>query len=234
MIPEATSNPWRFRAATLSKIGVRRFWVFFDGPQGCGFGCFNAAEDGLEAGLPHEFENLRMAGKIQRCLARQLDAAIVLLLPVHEMGQQFQGCLWIGNEIIVHEIDRVCSSGKQLIQFVENLPGRLHPRISTVESGDVAKLAGERAAAGELHTAHQILFQINELIGGRRKFHQPQPFRRVKHNLPAGSLDGLIQILKQPERAIPHLSAVQQIHSGIIFRRSRNGRAAQTVIFPAW
>ena len=138
---------------------------FLDGAQSGGFGSFYAAKNVSEICVMHEIKDIRVLRQGQCRLAAQTHLAIPFILPDHQVIEQFASSLWVGDEIVVHKIDRRRSAGRQDIQFADNLRRGLMAGTATVESRDVAELAPMRAAAGELHRAEEVVADIDQVIG---------------------------------------------------------------------
>ena len=113
------------------------------------------------------------------------------------------------------------------VEFLDHLLRRLQARVAAVERGDVAELAGERAAAGELHRAQQIIADLDAIVGRRGKIGHRQALDRAVDELLLGPLDRFVQPLEQAQRRVAGLAAMQDVDVGIILRRGGNGRPAQ-------
>ena len=120
---------------------------FLDGAQSSGFGSFYAAKNVCEIGFMHAIENIRVLRQVQRRLAGQTHLAIPFILPDHQVIEQFASSLWVGDEIVVHKIDRRRAAGRQNIQFANDLLRSLMAWTAAIEHRDVAELAHVRASA---------------------------------------------------------------------------------------
>src|ERR1700724_4462426 len=71
----------------------------------------------------------------------------------------------------LNDADATCptKTAKQL-QFGNNLGYRLEARTTAEGYDDVAKLAGEWAAARELHRSHDITVHLQKVVARRRHF----------------------------------------------------------------
>ena len=99
----------------------------------------------------HERKQRIVVGKVDRRFGREDEGVIVLLLPGDELGQERLYGLLVADEIVVDEIEvSAISAAIERIQFAKHLRRRLHARHAAIELDDVAELAVERAAAGEL------------------------------------------------------------------------------------
>src|SRR5204862_6965594 len=88
-------------------------------------------------------------------------------LPLDEMRQHLLGGFAIADEIVVDKVEcrRRVRLRENEIQFGNDLPRRLHPRLAAVETGDVAELAEIRTAGRELYRAEQIAAERHHVIG---------------------------------------------------------------------
>ena len=154
--------------------------VLGDGLQRVELRRLDADEDGEEAGLPHQLENLGLLGHVERRLAGELQRVAVLLLPGHEMGQHLLRGLAVGDEIVVDEVDdgRVVGLADEGVELGQQLLGRLQPRLPAIERRNVAELAAIRAAGGELQRAEQVFLQRQLVIGRQREIAQRPCARR--------------------------------------------------------
>ncbi len=148
MMPETTCIPCWLMARIEFEDRHGEILLLVDLLERIGLRRLDAAKDRLESGFAHHGEDFRRAGDVERRLAGEADRIAALLLPGDEMRQKFRDRLAVGDEIVVDEIDRADDAGiDQLVEFGDDLLGRLQPRHAAVEAGDVAELAFVGAAA---------------------------------------------------------------------------------------
>src|ERR1700724_3708080 len=71
----------------------------------------------------------------------------------------------------LNDADATCpTKTAKRLQFGNNLGYRLEARTTTEGYNDVAKLAGEWAAARELHRSHDIVVHLQKVVARRRHF----------------------------------------------------------------
>src|SRR6516165_9253870 len=91
----------------------------------------------------------------------------VRLGPVFHGAEDLLGLDLVADEIIVHEV-HVASMPEAVehVEFGDDLLRGLCPWFSAVELDDVAELAVERAAAGELNSEHEVVVEVQQVETG--------------------------------------------------------------------
>ena len=131
---------------------------------------FDADEDGEEIGRGHHLQQLGIVGEIDRGLGRELERIVVRALPGDELGKKQPECLLVADEVVVDEVDMAAiADSVERVELGEHLRGRLGPRHPAVKLDDVAELAGERAAARELHAEIEIVFELEQVEARHRR-----------------------------------------------------------------
>ena len=91
----------------------------------------------------------------------------MFFLPSDEIGEECLHGLLVSDEIVVDEIDvSAISATIDRLQLGQHLWRCFHARHSAVELDDIAKLAVERAAAGELDGEIEIVVAPEEIVTG--------------------------------------------------------------------
>src|SRR3974390_3929823 len=91
----------------------------------------------------------------------------VLLGPVFHGAEDLLGLGLVADEIVVHEV-HVASMPQSVehVEFGDDLLRGLCSWISAVELDDVAELAVERAASGELNSEHKVIVELQQVETG--------------------------------------------------------------------
>src|SRR4029077_15980671 len=144
--------------------------ILMHGLQRHGIRRLDAAEDRREECFAHPGQNFRALGDIERRLAGEAQDITHLLLPSHQVRQQFERGLAIADEIVVDEIDRTADATcEQLVEFGGDLLRRLQARIAAIESGDIAEFALIGTSARILDAAEEIALELGKLVGRNRQ-----------------------------------------------------------------
>src|SRR5213593_3788612 len=91
----------------------------------------------------------------------------VRLGPIFYSAKDLLGLGLVADEIVVYEV-HVASMPEavQHVEFGDDLLRGLCPWTSAIELDDVAELAVERAAAGELNSEHEVIVQLQQVEAG--------------------------------------------------------------------
>src|SRR4029079_10585451 len=116
----------------------------------------DADENALEIGEPHQLHQLLVLGKIQRSLGEQRQRVSPLLLPLHDVTQHRLDRLLVADQVVVDDEDDLQSSSLESFELGQNLLACFEPRLSPEGHDDVAELAGEGTAAGDLQASEHI------------------------------------------------------------------------------
>ena len=145
------------------------------------------------------------------------------------MRQHLAGRLLVADEIVVDEIDRggMPALAPHGIELGGDLLRGFQPRLAAVEPRDVAELAAVRAAAGELHRAHQVALERDQVIGRDRELGERQPLLGLEHDLRGRRLDARIEPRHQRIGAVAELAHMQVVDLRIHLRRRRGRGPAQ-------
>src|SRR5690242_16056569 len=91
----------------------------------------------------------------------------LLLGPFFHGAEDLLGLDLVADEIVVHEIYVASmSEAVEHVEFGDNLLRGLCPWFSAVELDDIAELAVERAAAGELNSEHEVVVELQQVETG--------------------------------------------------------------------
>src|ERR1700736_2825785 len=134
-------------------------------------GRFNADKDVTDICLVHEAHEFFIVCHIERSLRKKSHRIIMRLLPSDDFAENVFYRLLIADQIVINDEDAAepTKTAKQL-QFGNNLGYRLEARTTTEGYNDVTKLAGEWAAARELHRSHDITVHLQKVVARRRHF----------------------------------------------------------------
>jgi hypothetical protein len=92
--------------------------------------------------------------------------------------------------------------------MVSRLLRGLQPRVSPVERGDVTEFTGKGTATGILNAPEQILTDVYQAIGRRRKIGHRKAGHCAIYDLLLGTHRSLVDPAKQFERPITHFAAM--------------------------
>ena len=135
-----------------------------------GIGTLDADEDSDEIGPFQQRQEFGIVGEIKRRLSRELEGIVARLKPLRELGQECLDRLLVADEVVVDEIDMAAIA--QIVQCVElrqHLGVGLGARHAAVKLNNVAKLAGERTAARELHANMEIIVEFQKIEARDRR-----------------------------------------------------------------
>ena len=137
--------------------------------QGLGIRAFDPHEDADEVRLVQQPQEIRIVGKIERGLSGELERVVMLFQPSLELRQEQLNRLFVADEIVVDEVDVTAIAELiKRIQLMQHLRVGLGARDPPVEFDNVAELAGERTAAGELHADVKIVLDLQEVEARHR------------------------------------------------------------------
>src|SRR6516164_11191643 len=93
----------------------------------------------------------------------------VRLGPGFHGAQDLLGLDLVADEIVVHEVHvAAMPEAVEHVEFGDDLLRGLCPWSSAVELDDVAELAVERTAAGELNSEHEVVLELQQVETGNR------------------------------------------------------------------
>ena len=147
----------------------RRFWVLCVSCEARGARRLDADEDRREVGLPHELQQLVVLGDVQRHLGHELERVAVGRLPGGERTQELLGLLLVPDEVVVHDEDVAQAEAVDLAHLGHDLRDRLRARPAAVHDDDVAELAVEGAAAGELDRHRAVAIEPQQVEARQRR-----------------------------------------------------------------
>ena len=147
-----------------------------------GVGTFDADEDADEIGALHQHQELGIVGEIERGFGGELERIVVRFEPRCEFRQERLDGLLVADEVVVDEVDvAAIAEAIERVELREHLRVGLGARHAPVELDDVAELAGERAAARELHADVQVVVEFQEIEArDRRLGHVDLKFLRLE------------------------------------------------------
>src|SRR3974390_427791 len=87
--------------------------------------------------------------------------------PVFHGAEDPLGLDLVADEIVVHEVHMASMpEAVEQLEFGDDLLRGLCPWTSAIELDDVAELAVERAAAGELNPNHEVVIELQQVETG--------------------------------------------------------------------
>jgi hypothetical protein len=137
--------------------------AFIAGGEGFGIGGFDADEEGIEASLGEELEEVGVIGDVDRSLGAEGEGAGVFL-PLDEGGEEFGfEVVFVADEVIVDKKDgTIPAELAEAVEFGGDLGDGFEAWAMAEEGGDVAEIAVEGAAAGILNGHDGIATEIGE------------------------------------------------------------------------
>ena len=147
-----------------------------------GVGTLDADEDSDEIGALHQHQELGIVGEIERGFGGELERIVARFEPLCEFRQERLDGLLVADEVVVDEVDMAAiAEAIELVELGEHLGVGLGARHPPVELDDVAELAGERAAARELHADVEIVVEFQQIEArDRRLGHVDLKFLRLE------------------------------------------------------
>src|SRR5713226_3539717 len=144
--------------------GVPGVLLLLGAPQELFVGCLDPDEDIAEVHGFHHREQLWIVRQVDGRLGAEVEGEAALPAPREQLRQERHHGLLVTDEVVVHEI-YVPSVAQtvEAIQFPEDLRRRLRAGLPAVELDEVAELAVERAAAGELDPDVEIPPQLQQV-----------------------------------------------------------------------
>jgi hypothetical protein len=139
------------------------------GEKGIRVGALDSHEHHVESGRAHRLEQLRHLSEVHARLGEQRKRIPSLPLPFPQTGKESKRVTLVADEVVVHEEQR--ASPAQVVEQLElaqHLLRVLRPRDPSVELGDVAELAVERAAPRELKRHRVVTAESEEVVAGKR------------------------------------------------------------------
>src|SRR6516165_1513732 len=114
-----------------------------------------------------------------------MPTIIALFNPILQHGQKSLDSFFVADQIVVDEIDvAAITKVVERIELREHLRMRLGSRRPAIQFDDVAELAGERAAARELHADVKVLIELEQVEARYRRLgHVDLEFRRLESAL---------------------------------------------------
>ena len=184
-----------------------------DSRQNLGLGRLDPNEDGEEAGVAHQRENVDLLCDVQRRLTGELQRISPPLLPVDQMRQQIARRLAVTDEIVVDEIDyrRMIRLGDEGVELGQKLLGRLEAWLAAIEGRDIAEFAPIRATAGELERADEIAREWNGIVERKREVRQRQPLSRLEPPLGRRRFETLVKSCDQFVSCVTNFPEVQVV-----------------------
>ena len=106
-------------------------------------------------------------GQVDRGFGGELEREAAGLLPDDDLAQQGFDCLLVADEVVVDDEQVVLAGGEAGFELGDDLGGGLDAGAAAEDDDDVAELAGERAAAGELDAAVDVFAHLHEVEARR-------------------------------------------------------------------
>jgi hypothetical protein len=159
-----------------------RVLLFAHRDQRRSIGTFDADEDSDEIGALHQHQKLGIVGEIERGFGGELERIIARFEPRCEFRQKRLDGLFVADEVVVDEVDMAAiAEAIERVELGKHLRVGLGARHPPVKLDDVAKLAGERAAARELHADVEIVVEFQQIEArDRRLGHVDLKFLRLE------------------------------------------------------
>ena len=118
----------------------------------------------------HQFQEFGIVGEVERGFGRELERVVMRFEPLGELRKERLDGLLVADEVVVHEVDvTAIAQAVELIELCEHLCVGLGAWHAPVKFDDVAELAGERAAARELHADVEIVVEFQEIEARDRR-----------------------------------------------------------------
>ena len=145
------------------------------------------------------------------------------------MRQHIARGLPVADEIVIDEIDgrRMAALRAHRVEFGGDLFRRLVARLPAIKVGDVAELAQERAAAGELQRAHQVSRQRHQIVGRDREIGERQTLFGLESHLLRRRRATGVEPRDQPVGAVAELPDMEVVELRIHLRRARHRGTTQ-------
>ena len=129
----------------------------------------DADEDALEIGETHQFHQLLVLGEIERSLGEESERISALLLPLNDVAQHRFDRLFVADQIVVDDEDDLQPGLSGRLELGQDLLARLEARPAAEGHDDVAELASERAAAGDLQASEHIPIGLQQIDARQRQ-----------------------------------------------------------------
>ena len=132
-------------------------------------GGLNAEEDRIKTALGHHLHQFLVRGQVHGGFRREAEGIAPLDLPLLQGRQQQFGVALVADEVVIHQEDRAPPAQVvEVLELGDQLLRRLGPGLAAVENDDVAELALERAAPGELHAHGVVGVELQQVKAGHR------------------------------------------------------------------
>ena len=177
---------------------------------------FDPQEHALEAAFGHQVHQLLIGGQIHRGLGGEAEGVAVLDLPLAQGWEQQLHVALVADEVVVHQEHRAAPAQVvEPLQLGDQLLGGLGARLAPVEHDDVAELAVERAASGELHRHLRVGVEFQQVVarhrsGGHVRFLAPR----------CEAATGLAPLQGLHEQGQGDFSFVEHLEIGLVQLRS--------------
>ncbi len=148
------------------------------GLEGAEVGRLDAEEHHVEARQDHLVHEGLVRGQIEAGFGEEGEGVMVRPLPGDQLGQQGAHLAAVADEVVVHQEERAAPAFPvEQVQLVEELRRTLGARASAEELDDVAELAVEGTAAGELKGHLGVVLPAHQVEAGRGRAGEVGLFR---------------------------------------------------------